>query len=321
MDTPTTTKTSTQHSQTEFRITASKRNLGIAFLLIVSFMVAEIVGGILSGSLALLADAAHMATDAGAILLALIAINIAQKSATSSHTYGYKRLEILAALVNVLALWVIVGGILFEAWNRFNDISDVDGRLMLIIGVLGLIVNICAAWILRHSAEKSLNVEGAFQHVLADLLGSIGVVVSGCLIWAFDWNFVDPIISVIIAILIIHASWGLFSKVVHVLLEGVPKHINIEELCSKIEAINGVHSLHDVHVWTLTLGNEAFTCHVLLDPSFDGERDVILHEIRTLLRTTYDIEHITVQIERSMDECPESSASVSFLQPNKVLPS
>ena len=306
-------------TETAFRIDSSKRNLAFALVLIAGFMGAEIVGGILSGSLALLADAAHMATDAGAILLALIAIHVAQRRATSSLTYGYKRIEILAALVNVIALWIIVGGILFEAWDRFQNLSEVNGSLMLIIGVLGLFVNLAAAWILRHSAEHSLNVEGAFQHVLADLLGSIGVVISGSLIWAFNWNFVDPIVSVVIAVLIIHASWGLFSKIIHVLLEAVPKHIKLDELCTEIEEIDGVHSLHDVHVWTLTPGNEAFTCHILLAQTFNGDQDNLLREIRQVLRTKHGLEHITIQIEKSMAECHESCSSASFLQPSGTI--
>lgn len=295
-----------------------QRRLVLALLLIASFMVAEIVGGILSGSLALIADATHMATDAGSIMLALIAMHFAQKAATAEHTYGYKRMEILAALANVIALWVIVVMILIEAWNRFQSVPEVQGGTVLAIGILGLLVNIAAAWILRESAQHSVNVEGAFQHVLADLLGSIGVVVSGCLIWWFGWTLADPIVTLVIALLILHGSWGLLTKVVHVLLEGVPPHIDIIELRTLVEEIDGVASIHDLHVWTLSPGNEALTTHVLLDQQYHHDSDKVLRAVRSLLRDKYGIEHLTIQIDKTMAECLEGSSSRSFLLANEL---
>ena len=161
---------------------ASKRSLITAFVLISSYMIAEVVGGILSGSLALLADAGHMLTDAASIALALGAMHFASKAASVERTFGYHRLEILAALLNALTLWLIAGWVIIEAYNRFLDVPDVEGGLMLTVGAVGLIVNVAAAWILHSSAEHSVNVEGAFQHVMADLLGSVGVVISGILV-------------------------------------------------------------------------------------------------------------------------------------------
>ena len=199
---------------------AGRRRLYISLGLIGSYMVVEIIGGLISGSLALLADAAHMFTDAAAIGLALFAMWISSRPASVERTFGYHRTEILAALVNALSLWLIAGWIFLEAYHRLSDPPEVLGMHMLIVGAIGLAINVAVVFILHSSAEHSLNVEAAFWHVVADLLGSIGVVISGLLVWFLDWNLADPIISVLIGLLILASSWSLVQKVFQVLVEG-----------------------------------------------------------------------------------------------------
>ena len=239
-------------------------------------MIAEVIGGLFSGSLALLADAGHMLTDAAAIAMALIAMWIAQRPASASieRTFGYHRAEILAALANTFALWLIAGWILYEAFQRAfgrEEVGDIHGMTVLLVGIGGLLVSLAAAWILHRSSEHSLNVEGAMQHVIADLLGSVAVVISAVLILTLGGTveniwLVDPILSVIIALLIVWNTRHLIVRITNVLLEGAPEHIDLYELCYEIEEVEGVTLIHDVHVWTIYKGNEAFATHVLMDP-------------------------------------------------------
>ena len=284
---------------------ASKRSLVSAFVLIAGFMFVEVIGGILSGSLALLADAGHMLTDAASIALALVAMQFATRRASAERTFGYHRLEILAALLNVFALWLITGWVWFEAYHRFMDVPEVKGGLMLTVGVIGLFVNIGAAWILHGSAEHSVNVEGAFRHVMADLLGSVGVVMSGLLIWAFGWTLADPIISVGIGILILASTWRLLAKVVHVLIEGTPEHIDVYRLCSQMKKVEGVALIHDFHVWTIAPHYEALTAHVLINPDYQGDLDALRRRLREIAAHEFGIGHITLQLETSQKGCTE----------------
>lgn len=229
---------------------------------------AEVVGGVLSGSLALIADAGHMLTDAAAIVMALIAMWIAEKEASIERTFGYQRAEVLAALLNLFALWLIAGWIVFEAYHRaFREDVPINGWPVLWVGLGELLINLVVAWILHASSQHSMNVEGAFQHVIADLLGSVGVVIAAIFVLTLGWDLVDPILSVVIALLIVWSSRSLMTTVFQMLLEGVPKHIDVYSLCSDIEDVEGVTLIHDVHVWTITSGSEAFTAHVLVDPS------------------------------------------------------
>ena len=265
------------------------------------------VGGIWSGSLALIADAGHMLTDAAAIVMALVAMWIAEKEASIERTFGYQRAEVLAALANTFALWLIAGWILFEAYHRtFTEEVEINGLPVLLVGMGGLIVNIIVAWILHRSSQHSMNVEGAFQHVLADLMGSVGVVISAIFVMTLEWYIVDTILSVLIAGLIVGSSRHLMFTVVQVLLEGVPRHIDVYRLCSDIEEVEGVTIIHDVHVWTITSGSEAFTAHVLVDPSIDGAQiSEILEQIQSITHNRYGIDHVTIQVEQSVASCRE----------------
>ena len=285
---------------------ASRRSLIIALTLITTYMFAEVVGGILSGSLALIADAGHMLTDAAAIMMALIAMWIADKAASAERTFGYQRTEVLAALINTVALWLIAGWIVFEAYHRtFQEDVHVEGLPVLIVGTGGLLINIAAAWVLHRSSQHSMNVEGAFQHVIADLLGSVGVIISAILILAFEWTLADPILSVVIAVLILLGSRHLMYTVFNVLLEGTPGHIDVYRLCKELEDIEGVTLIHDVHVWTITSGNEAFSAHILIDPGYDGDVGQMLTTMQDLVHNEFGIQHVTIQLEKTAAACVE----------------
>lgn len=284
---------------------ASKRSLVIALVLIGGFMLAEVAGGILSGSLALLSDAGHMITDAASIALALFAMKVAERPPSAERTFGYRRAEVLAAMLNALSLWLIAAWVLFEAYHRIQDVPEIEGGLMLVVGVLGLLVNVAAAWVLHRSSKHSMNVEGALRHVMADLMGSVGVVISGILIVTLNWTIIDPILSVLIAALVAHSSWSLTVKVFKVLLEGVPDHIDVYRLCSQMEDVEGVTLIHDVHVWTISSGLEALTAHVLIDPSFEGDTEALLRRLREIALQDFQIDHVTIQVEETVTGCTE----------------
>ena len=288
----------------EMRETSTRR-LTFALVLITGYMVAEVVGGILSGSLALLADAGHMLTDAASIALALAAMRFATRKPSARRTWGYHRLEVLAALANALALCVISAWIVFEAWQRFGSPPEVQAGLVLGVGSVGLAVNVAAAGMLHGSARENLNVEGAYRHVIADLLGSVAVILSGVLVWAFGWYLADPILSVVIGVLILVSAWRLLAKTVHVLLEGTPDRIDVSHLCDTLIAVDGVTGVHDVHVWTLASGYDALTAHVMVDPDHSSRRDELLDRLRTIAYEHFDLQHVTLQLETGMEACLE----------------
>ncbi|MFH1765053.1 MAG: cation diffusion facilitator family transporter [Gemmatimonadota bacterium] len=258
------------------------------------FMVAEVVGGVLSNSLALLADAGHMFTDVGAIALSLVAMRLAQRPPSPKKTYGYVRLEILAALINGAALLFIAAVILKEAWGRFQSPPDVNAPLMLVVAAVGLGVNVTGAALLHRHAGENLNVRGAYLHVLGDLLGSIGAITAGILIMTKGWMMADPIISVVIAVLILFGAWRLVREATDVLLEAAPPGLDVEELVENLRAIDGLEELHDIHVWTLTSGFVAMSGHGVIDDLNMHRR--ILDEINERLNN-WGISHVTFQLE------------------------
>ena len=284
---------------------ADRRSLVIALLLISGFMAAEVVGGILAGSLALLSDAGHMVADAAAIGLALVAHHMARRPYSAERTFGYRRAEVLAAMLNALSLWLIAGWIFYEAYGRIRQAPEVEGGLLVVVGFLGLAVNVAAARVLRGPAGQSMNVEGAFRHVMADLMASVGVVVSGLVILATGWAIVDPAMGMLIGLLILGSAWRLSVKVFHVLMESVPKHIDLYRLCYQLAELPGVTMLHDVHVWTISSGHESLTAHVVVDPAYDGKVDVLIRRIQSVARHEFGISHITIQVEESPDGCTE----------------
>ena len=284
---------------------ASRRSLSIALALIMVYMVVEVVGGLISGSLALLADAGHMLTDGAAIGLALLAIWVSGRPASIEQTFGFHRTEILAAMLNALSLWLISALIFFEASRRFNDDLQVDGGLMLGVGAVGLLVNLAAAWALHRSSGESLNVEVAFLHVVADLLGSVAVVAGGILVLAFEWNIADPIFGIVIGVLILASSLRLLWKVVHVLMEGTPSHLDLHHLCQRLEELEGVTGVHDIHAWTITTGYDALSAHVTADPTVMQDPNPVLQALRDIASSEFGIGHVTIQLEDSKDGCVE----------------
>ena len=301
----------TQHSATpasgqhHAHRSASRRSLGISLALIMGYMVVEVIGGVVSGSLALIADAGHMLTDGFAIGLALLAIWIAGRPASIDQTFGFHRTEVLAAMLNALSLWLIAAWIFFEAARRFGDSPEVDGALMLGVGAVGLLVNVAAAWVLHRSAGESLNVEGAFRHVIADLLGSVAVVAAGILVLSFGWDIADPIFGIVIGILILASSFRLLWKVVHVLMEGTPAHLDLHQLCQRLEELDGVTGVHDIHAWSITTGYDALSAHVTADAAVMEDPNPVMQRLRDIASSEFGIGHVTIQLEGSMDGCEE----------------
>lgn len=266
------------------------------------FMVAELVGGILSGSLALLADAGHMLTDVAALALSVFAMRLARRPPSMRRTFGYVRLEILAALVNGAALLVIAGLILVEAWQRFRIPVEVDGALLLGVATLGLGVNVTGALLLHRHAHDNLNVRGAYLHVLGDLLGSVGAMAAGIVILTTGWAPIDPAVSIVIALLILWGAWSLVRDAAEILLESAPAHVDMDSILADLAGIEGLDQVHDVHVWTLTSGFVALSAHGVIDDPRQHTR--ILDEVRQRMGV-HGIEHVTFQIEfRAMYQLP-----------------
>lgn len=274
---------------------ANQRRLLIALVLAAAYMLAEVVGGLLSGSLALLADAGHMVSDVVALALSLLAIRIANRPATPRRTYGYLRTEILAALANGAVLVALSIIILFEAVERLGAPTEVLGAPMLIVAVGGLVVNLVGLAVLSGGRSDSLNLRGAWLHVLSDALGSVGAIAAGALVMAFGWYWADPLASILIAGLIIHASWSLLREAVAVLMEEAPAHIDVSEVQQAIREIDGVMAVHDLHVWTITSGMVSLSGHVV---AAEGtEHGKLLQEISDLLHQRFEIGHATIQVE------------------------
>lgn len=259
------------------------------------YFAAEVIGGFVTNSLALLSDAGHMFSDIAALAMSLFAFQMARRPATMKRTYGYHRLEILAALINGLSLWLIVGVIFTAAYNRFFDPPEVQSEGMLIVASLGLAVNIAAGVILYGSHHESLNIHGAFLHVLGDALGSLGAIFAGLVMLFTGWYLADPLVSVFIGLLILYSSWNLIRESVSILMQSVPKGIDLEEVRMAIERIQGVQKVHDLHVWAVTSGIFTLSAHAVTDGNEDFHR--VLNEIEGMLRDRFRIEHTTIQLE------------------------
>ena len=280
------------------RATAAARSrpvLATTLALTAAFMLVELAAGFWTGSLALLADAGHMLTDAGGLALALFATWIAARPPTPAKTYGYYRAEILAALVNALILLVVAGGILLEAWRRWESPSAVLAGPMGLVAAAGLGVNVVCAWLLHHGAASSLNVRAAYLEVLSDALSSLATLVAAGTVLVTGWTGADPLAGVFIAVLIVPRTWSLLAQAVNVLLEGTPPHLELSEIESAMCAVPGVRRVHDLHVWTLTSGREAMSAHVVVDDVRESER--LLEALHALLHARFGIDHTTVQLE------------------------
>ena len=275
-----------------------RRALITTFALTFTYFIVEVVGGLLTNSLALLADAAHMLTDVFGLGLALFAIWITQRPANAAKTYGYYRVEILAALANALVLFGVSFYILFEAYRRFQEPPEVSSLPMMIVAVVGLAVNLAGIYNLRRGSKESLNVQGAFLEVVSDMLGSIGVIIAGLIMYFTGWYYADPIFSVLIGLFILPRTWGLMMQAVNVLLEGTPAHINLKAVDEAMRSVMGVAVVHDLHVWTITSGMDAMSAHVVLTEGVAAsEAQNILNQLSSQLKTQFNLAHTTIQIE------------------------
>ncbi|QQK81604.1 cation transporter [Salicibibacter cibi] len=289
--------------------TDNKKALLLALLLIFTLVIAEVIGGLLTNSLALLADAGHMLSDFFAIGLALIAFRVGERAASKSKTFGYRRFEILAALVNGIVLIGISGFVLWQAVQRFQEPPEVAGGGMLAFAGIALFINLLIAWIFLRGGDVkgNLNLRGAFFHVLGDIVSTIGVLVAGLLILSFNWTLADPIISIVVALLILTAGFRIVSESVHVLMEGKPPSISLQKIEKHIKALPHVHSLHDLHLWSITSDFPALSCHLVVEEGAD--RDVLLWQANHILKEEFHISHAVIQIEGEGVECTSMCSS------------
>jgi len=278
-----------------------RRRLTLALGISAVVLVAELVGGLLSGSLALLSDAGHVLTDMSAQVLSLLALMFAARPADDRRTYGYFRLEILSAMANGIVLVGLSAAIIISSVRRFAAPPPVDAHLMLPIAVAGLIANLGAAWLL-HGAH-TLNVRGAYLHVLSDTMASVAVVVGGTLmLWRPNLYILDPILGTVLALLVLYTAFRLLREAVNVLLEAVPRHIDMELVRCDVRGIDGVEDVHDLHIWTITSGLYALSAHLVIRPGAECDNDLLLRRVKELLHKNHHIAHSTLQIESSAYE-------------------
>ena len=272
----------------------AERRLWIVLALTTTFLTAEVIGGILTKSLALLSDAAHMFTDAAALAIALVAIRIGKRVADRKRTFGYQRFEIIAAAFNASVLFMVAFYILYEAVQRFRSPEPVASGVMLIIATFGLLVNFIGMLLLRGGSEDSLNVKGAYLEVWSDMLGSLGVIVAAVLISLTGFMWIDSVVAAAIGLWVLPRTWTLLKESINVLLQGVPKNVDLDALEQAIEVVSGVGSIHDLHVWSLTSGKDVLQVHVVIEP--DANEQALLQRIQDVIRAQ-GIHHSTVQVE------------------------
>lgn len=289
---------------------SNKKTLKIAFLITTLYMIVEAIGGFLTNSLALLADAGHMLSDSVSLGVGVLAFTLGEKAADQSKTYGYKRFEILAAVFNGVTLVLISLYIFYEAVQRFADPPEVASGGMLAIAIAGLFVNILVAWILMKGGDtkENLNLRAAFLHVLSDLLGSVGAIIAALLILFFGWSLADPLASVAVAALVLASGWRVTKDAIHVLMEGTPKNVEIDKVIGAIETIPGVANVHDLHVWSITSGQNALSGHVVVEEGISFEEcQGLLREIEEAM-AKQRIGHVTIQMENK--EHPHLEAAI-----------
>jgi cobalt-zinc-cadmium efflux system protein len=278
---------------------ANKKTLMISFIIITGYMIIEAIGGFVTNSLALLSDAGHMLSDSISLAVAVLAFSLGEKAANNNKTFGYKRFEILAAVLNGITLVLIAIYIFYEAIQRFQNPPEVASTGMLIIATIGLLVNILVAWIMMRGGdvEENLNMRGAYLHVISDMLGSIGAIIAALLIIFFGWGWADPLASVIVAALVLRSGYNVAKSGLHVLMEGTPQNVDVDDVIQTIQNTEGIHSVHDLHVWSITSGLNALSCHAVVDEHMsiaDSER--LLHQIEHDLEHK-NIHHMTIQLE------------------------
>jgi cobalt-zinc-cadmium efflux system protein len=290
----------------------NERSLWIALGLTTSFLIAEVIGGIVTGSLALISDAAHMFTDAAALAISLAAIRIAKRPKDARRTYGYHRFEILAAAFNALLLFGVAIYILFEAYQRFRNPLAIESNGMLIIAAIGLAVNLISMKLLSAGKDESLNVKGAYLEVWSDMLGSIGLIIGALVIRWTGWAWVDSLIAVAIGLWVLPRTWILLKDSINILLEGVPEGIDVGEVEQAMRAVPGVSSIHDLHIWALTSGKPSLTAHVVYDPVYSPESQLI-PALQKGLAERFNVFHTTLQFERV--PCAHTTDGCNYVGP------
>ena len=283
----------------------TSRPLKIALIIVIIIMLVEVAGGILSNSLALLSDAGHMLVDALALGLSLFAMSIASRPATLTKTFGYHRAEILAALANGSTLIVISLYIFYEAYQRFLEPPTVEAPLMLLVATIGLIANTAVILLLRKGVHRSLNIKAAFWHVVGDTVSSLGVIIAGIIITFTGWSIADPIIAVIIGVIILWGAWRLILESATILLEAVPKNIQLDKVIATIKTVPGVEDVHDIHLWAITSGIYALSAHLLIGDQMVSRSAEIVNIVNQELAGNFSITHTTLQLEcRKCESCP-----------------
>lgn len=280
----------------------NKKILLISFIIITTYMIVEAIGGFITNSLALLSDAGHMLSDSLALAIALLAFKFGEKAVSTGKTYGYRRFEILAATLNGLTLIGIALYIFYEAIERFANPPEVATFGMLIISTIGLLVNILVAWIMMRGGdtEHNLNMRGAFLHVISDMLGSVGAIAAALLMMFFGWGWADPLASVIVAVLVLRSGYIVSKTSLHVLMEGTPHNMEVEDIAQAILKIDGVKGVHDLHIWSITSNMHALTAHIVVDGDKTVyETEALLHKIEHMLEHR-NIHHATLQVESEM---------------------
>ncbi|MDP2931812.1 MAG: cation diffusion facilitator family transporter [Chloroflexota bacterium] len=285
------------------------QSLRINLILAATIMVVEVIGGFLSNSLALLSDAGHMLVDALALGLALFAITIARRPATASKTYGYHRVEIMAALVNGTALVVVSVAIFYEAYQRFSSPPDIKTPIMLGVAFIGLLANLAGMWLLSRVGHANLNIRAAFWHIAGDTLSSIGVIIGGLIIMFTGFTIVDPIIAVLIGIIILWGAVRVVEESLEILLESTPRHIDTTKVIGAITQIPGVREVHDVHIWTITSDMHALSAHLVIDDQMVSLSTEIVKKVTEELASHFNIGHTTLQLE--CETCP--TGAVCFI--------
>ncbi|CAM3714359.1 cation diffusion facilitator family transporter [Marinicrinis lubricantis] len=280
-------------------VEGNKKGLLIALSITLGIMLLEFFGGLFTNSLALLSDSGHMLSDASSLALSLIAFWYAARPASPQKTFGYYRFEILAALLNGVTLFIVAGFIAWEAYERFQQPPEVASGTMIWIACIGLLANVLSAWSLMRKGDvnHNLNLRSAYLHIIGDALGSVGAIAAGFVMWLFGWYIADPIISIIVAVLILKGAWSVIRHTIHILMEGTPASIESEEVKGLLQQLDQVIDVHDLHIWTITSGFHSLSCHLLIEDHADSQQ--ILQQAIQLLENQFAIHHVTIQVENS----------------------
>jgi cobalt-zinc-cadmium efflux system protein len=291
-----------QHHEAEHRDANASQPLKITLFLVLVIMVAEILGGVFSNSLALLSDAGHMFTDALALGLSLLAMSLARRPATATKTFGYLRAEIMAALANGVVLILISVIIFYEAYQRFQATAVIKGPLMLIVAGIGLVANVIGLLLLRRGSRKSINVKAAFWHIIGDTMSSVGVIIAGIIIQLTGWTLADPILAIVIGVVILWGAVRIVKESLDILLESVPPHVEMKKVTAAIKRVSGVEDIHEIHIWTITSGVYALSAHLKITDRMVSQSSDITILVNKILASEFNITHTTLQLE--CENCP-----------------